>query len=543
KYSLLHQTPLHFILELAIHRDIKPANLIRRKKDGKIVLIDFGAVKEVGRAKVDPTHTTTVSLVIGSLGYMPDEQAANKPRYASDIYAVGRVAIQALTGLRPDQFVDDQNTGELVWQNYAQSCQELTSVLDKMVRSHFKERYADASEALVAVRSLSTITEGYLDPTLLPNYLAQTVIGQQEIATTLTGFSPTIQETVGIPISPEILPTVAVNKHGQNQVIAATEIVNSASVSKSLRTQIVPDANSSSKRHSLVWLWGLLGVLSIGFAGFGSYTWLRDRDFQNALDDAKRFQSSANYAACLDKVGSIPSDNSLSEKAKMISQSCKLGQAKEQLTTAQNLAKEGKHQEAIAIASKISTDTPSHAQAKASIADWSDALLVKATDIYAKDGKLNEAVNLANSIPSDTAAGKKARDLVPQWQSAWKNSEANFKLANDASQKRDWAKAIASAKQVADTPFWTGKIQPIRKKAEDELALLSQPAPVNIINPPSGSTDRIVDNPVYNPTPVYDTRPSYSPPPQQEVYTPPAPAPERVYSAPAPSSDCNRKHC
>jgi serine/threonine-protein kinase len=30
-----------------IHRDIKPANLIRRSKDGKIVLIDFGAVKEV----------------------------------------------------------------------------------------------------------------------------------------------------------------------------------------------------------------------------------------------------------------------------------------------------------------------------------------------------------------------------------------------------------------------------------------------------------------------------------------------------------------
>ncbi|MFN3927452.1 MAG: protein kinase domain-containing protein [Pseudanabaenaceae cyanobacterium] len=32
-----------------IHRDIKPSNLIRRKQDGKFVLIDFGAVKQIIR--------------------------------------------------------------------------------------------------------------------------------------------------------------------------------------------------------------------------------------------------------------------------------------------------------------------------------------------------------------------------------------------------------------------------------------------------------------------------------------------------------------
>jgi serine/threonine protein kinase len=31
-----------------IHRDIKPSNIMRRRQDGKIVLIDFGAVKEIG---------------------------------------------------------------------------------------------------------------------------------------------------------------------------------------------------------------------------------------------------------------------------------------------------------------------------------------------------------------------------------------------------------------------------------------------------------------------------------------------------------------
>lgn len=63
-----------------IHRDIKPQNLMRRRTDGKIVLIDFGAVKEVSAMQVNAQGNTSLTVGIGTPGYMPDEQAAGKPK-------------------------------------------------------------------------------------------------------------------------------------------------------------------------------------------------------------------------------------------------------------------------------------------------------------------------------------------------------------------------------------------------------------------------------------------------------------------------------
>jgi serine/threonine-protein kinase len=81
-----------------IHRDIKPSNLIRRHKDGKVVLIDFGAVKQVHTQLVVAGGQTTFTRIIGTPDYMPNEQARGRPRFSSDIYALGMTAIEALTG-------------------------------------------------------------------------------------------------------------------------------------------------------------------------------------------------------------------------------------------------------------------------------------------------------------------------------------------------------------------------------------------------------------------------------------------------------------
>jgi eukaryotic-like serine/threonine-protein kinase len=66
-----------------IHRDLKPDNIMRRTQDGKLVLIDFGAVKEVRQATNLGKHLSA-SIGIGTLGYMPTEQAIGFPRLASD---------------------------------------------------------------------------------------------------------------------------------------------------------------------------------------------------------------------------------------------------------------------------------------------------------------------------------------------------------------------------------------------------------------------------------------------------------------------------
>jgi len=144
-----------------IHRDIKPANLMRRRQDGKIILIDFGAVKEINQLIVNVNGNVTTTVAIGTPGYQPSEQAKGKPKLCSDVYAVGMIGIQALTGIPPHQLPEDSSTGEVIWRNLVPTVDSrLADVLDKMVRDHFSQRYQNAGEALQAILSLSTNPSG-----------------------------------------------------------------------------------------------------------------------------------------------------------------------------------------------------------------------------------------------------------------------------------------------------------------------------------------------------------------------------------------------
>ncbi|MEO1589794.1 MAG: serine/threonine-protein kinase, partial [Cyanobacteria bacterium J06632_22] len=139
-----------------VHRDIKPSNLIRRRHDQKIVLIDFGTVKQVN-APLDPSDDSfSVSIAIGSLGYMPNEQLAGRPCLSSDIFAVGMLAIQALTGIEPKRLRQDLKTSEVVWQHQADVSPELQRLINTMVRYDHRQRYASAKEALAALARIVT---------------------------------------------------------------------------------------------------------------------------------------------------------------------------------------------------------------------------------------------------------------------------------------------------------------------------------------------------------------------------------------------------
>ncbi|MDJ0554144.1 MAG: AAA-like domain-containing protein [Microcoleaceae cyanobacterium MO_207.B10] len=135
-----------------IHRDIKPGNIMRRNRDKKLMLIDFGAVKEVSNMIVNSQGKSHSTIAVGTPGYMPVEQAQGKPQFASDIYAVGITAIQALTGVKPKNFPQDE-TGELNWKHLAPHVSEnLANFLTKMVRVNWQYRYSDALVALRVLR-------------------------------------------------------------------------------------------------------------------------------------------------------------------------------------------------------------------------------------------------------------------------------------------------------------------------------------------------------------------------------------------------------
>ncbi len=156
----------------AIHRDLKPANLMRRDSDHKLVLIDFGAVKQVSS-----TTTIAATVAIGTDGYMPNEQAIGKPRPCSDLYALGAIAIQGLTGVLPKDIAEDAQTGEMAWRESppyssikyrANVSDRLAMIIDKLVKYDFRMRYQSAESALQDLRDLYTPTA----PTLVTSNLS-----------------------------------------------------------------------------------------------------------------------------------------------------------------------------------------------------------------------------------------------------------------------------------------------------------------------------------------------------------------------------------
>ncbi|UKO98684.1 serine/threonine-protein kinase [Nostoc sp. UHCC 0870] len=136
-----------------IHRDIKPANLIRRSQDSRMVLIDFGAVKnQVTQATSNQSgHTALTAYSIGTPGFAPPEQMAMRPVYASDIYALGVTCVYLLTGKTPKDLDYNPNTGEVMWEHLVQASDHLILVLRKMLEISVRNRYHSATEVLKAL--------------------------------------------------------------------------------------------------------------------------------------------------------------------------------------------------------------------------------------------------------------------------------------------------------------------------------------------------------------------------------------------------------
>ncbi len=150
-----------------IHRDIKPANLILRHTDRKLVLIDFGAVKNQVNtviANVNSQNALT-NFAVGTQGYAPPEQMAMRPVYASDIYAVGVTCIYLLTGISPKTIEVDVNTGELLWEKLVKVSPQFAKVLKTMLQVSIRHRYKSAQEVMDA-----------LDMTAYADSLAQSLI-------------------------------------------------------------------------------------------------------------------------------------------------------------------------------------------------------------------------------------------------------------------------------------------------------------------------------------------------------------------------------
>ncbi|NJK41219.1 MAG: serine/threonine protein kinase [Acaryochloridaceae cyanobacterium SU_2_1] len=156
-----------------IHRDIKPTNIIRRTLDNKLILIDFGAVKERVHQSIgaDLVMEPAPATMVGTAGFSPPEQMARRPVFASDLYSLGITCLYLLTGKAPDRFDYDQHSGELSWQTQVQISDALKHVLEGLLKVSVRDRYPSAQAAMADIE----IQEQQLNSLAATVSLAQTV--------------------------------------------------------------------------------------------------------------------------------------------------------------------------------------------------------------------------------------------------------------------------------------------------------------------------------------------------------------------------------
>ena len=136
-----------------IHRDIKPPNIIRCREDGRLVLIDFGAVREFLTDGEDGSVQTPITQFVGTPGFAPPEQLALRPCYSSDIYALGMTCLYLLTGRTPVEFETDVHTHEVRWEQTVLLSAHFTKVLTQMLKPSLEDRFqtVEALERMLAL--------------------------------------------------------------------------------------------------------------------------------------------------------------------------------------------------------------------------------------------------------------------------------------------------------------------------------------------------------------------------------------------------------
>ncbi|MEB3882399.1 protein kinase [Lyngbya sp. CCY1209] len=134
---------LHNLDPPIIHRDIKPANLMLRHRDNRIVVLDFGAVKEIG---------TPPGTRIGAEGYSAPEQDRGQPLTQSDLYAIGSTLIFLLTGESPLNYYgkQDREYGFNI-DRVPTITPQLREVIGRVTRHKPRDRYQSAKALATAL--------------------------------------------------------------------------------------------------------------------------------------------------------------------------------------------------------------------------------------------------------------------------------------------------------------------------------------------------------------------------------------------------------
>ncbi|MEH2111857.1 protein kinase domain-containing protein [Nostoc sp.] len=466
-----------------IHRDIKPDNIIRRASDNKLVLVDFGAVKQLRTQMVAVGGQASATVVIGTPGYMPTEQGQGKPRPNSDIYSLGVIAIQALTGLQPTELQEDPETGEIIWRHSVTVNHRLAAVLSKMVRYHFKDRYQSATEALQAckevinpVPALSTSQEAANNSSYQADKFQPQVSRLQTVAVAPANparAKPGRQDShksdpwpilIGILLAGGAAALVA-NVYPNVKNFALNITGNNTALTDKCLAIVVGNSNIRSKPSSINSNNVLQTVTDntnfevTGKRTKGGWVEIKLKPGRLAWVDSEEITNNREWSSCLREKGIA---------TKIVDDSSSIANR----PTTKTKSKSRNVATSLPEKSKGSADDAGKSE-RSQPSDNSANIIEQARQKY-DSGDITGAIALLRTIPANAASGiQETGKMIAQWQQDWAKAEALSNEINKAIDDGKWDKVLDyrnHPEKLPNTQYWRNKIEPLFKQAAANLA-------------------------------------------------------------------------
>ncbi|GCL56136.1 serine/threonine protein kinase [Microcystis aeruginosa NIES-3806] len=368
-----------------IHQDIKPDNWIYREGDGELFLVGWGKIKPLG-------NDLAATMPINYRCYIAPEQLRNRPQISSDIYSLGVIAVQVLTGIHPINFAEDE-TGKIIWESHYQGNPCLVPIINQMISPHLKQRYASSREVLAALAQCEpprTATEVLTSKPSSPPL--------PTVAYTAPSPPSSVAPPIPLPTPAPIIPeTAKLTTENPAPIITPT---------KNRQEELLNFVKSPTGK--------VLGIcLALGLALvliMQLWSVRKQRQIAKIVNDIEKLYNDGEYQECASQSNAVNTVEAGVPEVKRIelSSKCVLGLATQQAGLSH-------YQKALAIAVRIPKISPNYEQAQNYMDDWSLNILQEAEQFYKQNHDLKVALEMIKAIPETSSVKKKALDSALKW--------------------------------------------------------------------------------------------------------------------------------